>query len=116
MRSSRAGASTWMRTSSGIRFSSIKDRTKSKSVCEADGKATSISLKPIATSRSNIRRLRAWSMGSISAWLPSRRSELHQSGARVMVLFGHLRSGSDTGVVARYFFSGWEIMTATSRG
>src|SRR6201999_613134 len=48
--------STWMVTSSGIRFSSTSWRTKSKSVCDAAGKPTSISLKPILTSVSDIRR------------------------------------------------------------
>ena len=42
--SSRAWVSTWMTTSSGIRSSSMSMRTKSKSVCEAEGKPTSISL------------------------------------------------------------------------
>ncbi|CAB4844288.1 unannotated protein [freshwater metagenome] len=41
---SRACVKTWMMTSSGIKFSSIIFRTKSKSVCEALGKPTSISL------------------------------------------------------------------------
>ena len=44
-----------------------------------------------------MRRLRAPSMGSISAWLPSRRSTEHQIGALVMVLPGHWRSGSAIG-------------------
>ena len=42
----------------GCRSSSISLRTKSNSVCEADGKPTSISLKPISTSVSNMRSLR----------------------------------------------------------
>jgi hypothetical protein len=45
--SSRAWVRTMMVTSSGMRFSSTSMRTKSKSVCEADGKPTSISLMPI---------------------------------------------------------------------
>jgi hypothetical protein len=56
-----------MVTSSGTSFSSMISRTKSKSVCEAAGNPTSISLKPIFTSMSNMRRLRAASIGSISA-------------------------------------------------
>ena len=44
IRCSRDWVRTWMTTSSGIRSSSISIRTKSKSVCEADGKPTSISL------------------------------------------------------------------------
>ena len=49
------------------------------------------------TSSSNMRRLRAGLIGSISAWLPSRRSTAHHSGALVMRLSGQVRSGSDTG-------------------
>ena len=64
---SRACVSTWMLTSSGIRFSSISRRTKLNSVCEADGKPTSISLKPMFTSSWNISSLRSTLMGSISA-------------------------------------------------
>ena len=41
---SRDWVRTWMTTSSGIRSSSMSIRTKSKSVCDADGKPTSISL------------------------------------------------------------------------
>ena len=44
MSSSRAWVSTWMVTSSGIRSSSMRLRTKSKSVWLADGNPTSISL------------------------------------------------------------------------
>ena len=72
-------------------------RTKSKSVWLAAGKPTSISLKPIRTSSSNIRRLRAGLIGSISAWLPSRRSTAHHSGAEVIRLSGQVRSASATG-------------------
>ena len=38
-------------------------------------------------------RLRAGLIGSISAWLPSRRSVDSQRGAAVIVLPGHVRSG-----------------------
>jgi hypothetical protein len=64
----------------GTTSSTIRCRTKSKSVCDADGNPASILLKPILTSKSNIRRLRCWFIGSINAWLPSRRSTLHQIG------------------------------------
>ena len=57
--SSRAWVSTWMVTSSGMRPDSMRKRVKSKSVCEAEGKPTSISLKPMATSASNMRSLRS---------------------------------------------------------
>ncbi len=43
-----------------------------------------------------MRRLRAGLMGSIRAWLPSRRSTAHHCGAWEMVLSGHVRSGSET--------------------
>ena len=55
---------------------------KSKSAFDADGKPTSISLKPISTSSLNRRRLRSPSIGLISAWLPSRRSTETHCGAR----------------------------------
>src|SRR5262249_5826956 len=77
-------------------------RTKLKSVSEADGKPTSISLKPSFTSVSNMRSLRSGPIGSISAWLPSRKSTLHQIGALVMVLLGQVRSGRLIGANAGY--------------
>ena len=74
---SRACVSTWIVTSSGMqvlaRSACARSRTRSAT---PTGKPTSISLKPIATSVSNMRSLRAMSIGSISAWLPSRRSTL----------------------------------------
>ena len=82
--SGRHWVSTWIVTSSGTRSSSISCRMKSKSGWLADGKPTSISLKPISTTVSNMRRLRAGSIGSMSAWFPSRRSTEHHSGAFVM--------------------------------
>src|ERR1700742_3977397 len=44
------------------------------------------------TSSSNIRRLRCGLIGSIRAWLPSRRSTAHHIGAVVTTLSGHVRS------------------------
>jgi hypothetical protein len=41
-------------------------------------------------------------MGSTSAWLPSRRSTLHQIGARSIVRDGHVRPGKWTGWKGRY--------------
>ena len=78
-------------------------RVKLKSVCEAAGKPISISLKPIFKSWLNIRILRAESMGSMSAWLPSRRSTLHQVGGAVSVRLGQVRSGRLIGANGRYF-------------
>ncbi len=97
MSASRAGISTAIVTSSGTRSSSISRRTKSKSVCDALGNPTSISLNPVRTSRSQSRRLRSGPIGSTSAWLPSRRSTLHHSGARSIVLPGQRRSARSTG-------------------
>ena len=45
-----------------------------------------------------MRRLRAGLIGSISAWLPSRRSTAHHIGARSMTLSGQVRSGSVIGL------------------
>ena len=53
-----------------------------------------------------MRRLRAGSIGSISAWLPSRRSTEHQRGAFVSFLSGHVRSGSSRGTNGRYLSKG----------
>jgi len=49
IKSSRAWTSTCSQTSSGARCSSIKRRLKVNSVSEAEGKPTSISLKPVFT-------------------------------------------------------------------
>src|SRR3989338_10672789 len=85
---------------------SISSRTKSKSVCEADGKPTSISFKPTATRHLKKRIFFSASIGSISDWLPSRRSDDSQIGARVMVCDGQVRSGILIGVKARYLLEG----------
>src|SRR3984893_1921345 len=49
------------------------------------------------TSRSNMRRLRAGLIGSIRAWLPSRRSTAHHIGAASTTRSGQVRSASVTG-------------------
>ena len=54
------------------------------------------------TSRSNIRLLRSGFIGSIRAWLPSRRSTAHQRGAWVMRLSGQVRSGRSTAICSWY--------------
>ena len=41
----------------------------------------------------NMRILRSGPIGSISAWLPSRKSTEHQIGALVSVFVGQVRSG-----------------------
>ena len=75
----------WVRTRSRRRPGRDPPRsaraTNSKSVCDAEGNPTSISLKPSSTSSANRRRLRGVSIGLTSAWLPSRRSVEHQIGA-----------------------------------
>ena len=108
--SGRLCVSTWMVTSSGIILCSISSRTKSKSVSDAAGKPTSISLKPIWQSSLNIRVLRSESIGSISAWLPSRRSTAHQIGGLVMTLDGHCRLGRSMGLKGTYFSPAVGIM------
>ncbi|CFW38026.1 Uncharacterised protein [Bordetella pertussis] len=112
IRSGRDCVSASMVTSSGMRRSSISLRTKSKSVCEADGNATSISFRPTATSCSNRRSLRAPSMGSIRAWLPSRRSVLIQIGAAAGLRAGQARSAwsAANGAKGRYLVAGWASM------
>ena len=57
-----------------------------------------------------MRVLRSESIGSISAWLPSRRSTAHQIGGLVMTAFGHLRSGRGTGLKGTYFSAAIGIM------
>ena len=98
----RAGVSTSIVTSSGMCPFSMRVRTKLKSVCDAAGKATSISLKPILQSILNMPSLRSASIGSKRAWLPSRRSVLIQTGALERVLSGHVRSARRTGGKGRY--------------
>ena len=56
-------------------------RLKANSVFDADGKPTSISLKPIFTSVWNNSSFCETFIGTASAWLPSRKSTLHQRGA-----------------------------------
>ena len=60
----------------------------------------------------NMRSLRSASIGSISAWLPSRRSTLHQTGGLEMTWSGHVRSANATGAKGRYFWDGILFMVA----
>src|SRR5215204_1851848 len=92
--------------SSGIKSSSISCRMKSKSGWLADGNPTSISLKPIATTASNMRRLRTGSIGAMRAWLPSRRSTEHHRGAWSMTRSGQVRSASRIGTNGSYLSNG----------
>ena len=106
MSSCRHCTSTWISTSSGIMFSSMIRRWKSKSVCDAEGKPTSISLNPTSTSVWNSASFRSESIGSISAWFPSRRSTLAQRGARVNWRSGQVRSCRTSGTCERYLSKG----------
>ena len=67
IKGSRAWLRTSILTSSGILCSVINCLTKSKSVCDADGKATSISLKPISHKVWNKRSFLSAFIGSNSA-------------------------------------------------
>ena len=81
MMCSLACVSTWIVTSSGIRFCSINVRIKVYSVSDAAGNPTSISLKPISTSNLKNSTFCSRLIGITSAWFPSRKSTLHQIGA-----------------------------------
>jgi hypothetical protein len=50
--------------------------------------------------------LAAASIGSISAWLPSRRSTLHHSGGAAITLSGQVRAARSIGANERYLFVG----------
>jgi hypothetical protein len=80
------------------------------------GKATSISLKPMAQSILNMRIFFSAFIGSKSDWLPSRRSVLIQIGGFSMMRFGQLRSTSFTGGNAWYLVFGvCNMMVAPGR-
>ena len=102
IRCSLAWTSTWIVTSSGIRPWSIRVRSISYSVSEAEGKPISISLKPISHKSRKNSSFCSRFMGLIRAWLPSRRSTLHQAGALVMALSGQVRPGSFMGSKGLY--------------
>src|SRR6185369_1618307 len=104
--SSRACVITMSVTSSGTSFCSLRSRTVWKSVSDADGKPTSISLSPTATSVLKRRFLVSRLIGSNSAWLPSRRSVLHHTGTVVSWRLGHWRSGKSMAGNGRYFWEG----------
>src|SRR5215211_326209 len=92
----------------------MRRRQKSNSICEALGKPTSISLKPIRTSISKYSSFSSTLIGWARAWLPSRRSTLHQVGADVRVRSGHWRFGNLTGGNGRYFKDGADCMAKKS--
>ena len=79
---------------------------KSYSVAPAEGKPTSISFRPTFSSKSKKRVFFSAPIGSISDWLPSRRSVDSQRGALSMVRLGHWRSGRWICGKERYFTEG----------
>ena len=97
-------------------FFEYSPEMKSNSVAPALGKPTSISFSPILTSRSKKRVFFSSSIGSISAWLPSRMSVESQRGAWVMVFEGHCRSGRSTWGKGRYLTDGSRNMAWLSNG
>ena len=82
-------------------------RLNVNSVFDADGKPTSISLNPHFTRVWNNSSFCPTFMGTASAWLPSRRSTLHQMGGWVRTRLGQRRSGRVTGGNALYFVDGF---------
>src|SRR6185436_13430686 len=111
--SSRAWVSAMMVTSAGISFCSMRSRNVWKSVSDADGNPTSISLMPTAHSVRNSRFLVSRLMGSNSAWLPSRKSVLHHTGTLLSLREGHCRLGRSMGGNGRYFLEGSFNMAAS---
>ena len=103
IRCSLACTSTWMVTSSGMWFPSMRARRNSYSVSEAEGNPTSISFTPMSTRVWNSSSFSSTFMGSISAWLPSRRSTEHQMGALVICLSGQDRCSILRGTKGMYF-------------
>ena len=77
-----------MVTSSGIWPSLISSLIKLKSVSEADGNPTSISLYPTSMSFLKNFILRTLSIGSANAWFPSLKSTEHQIGHLFKELLG----------------------------
>ena len=110
IRSWRDWVSTWTMTSSGILPSLTSPEMKSKSVAPLAGKPTSISLTPTLSSRSKKRIFFSAPIGSISAWLPSRRSVESQRGAWVIWRLGQVRSGRLIGGKGRYLAPGFFSM------
>ena len=71
----------------------MSSRTKSKSGWGGRREAhLDVRLKPMCTISAHICSFWATVIGSTSAWLPSRRSTAHQSGARSSTQLGHWRS------------------------
>src|SRR5262249_29081261 len=63
-----------------------------------------------------MRRLRSTSIGSMSAWLPSRRSTEHHSGAFWRRRLGQVRSCSTSGIHGWYFSNGIFLGVTGLRG
>ena len=95
---SRACVSTWIVTSSGIRSSSMSRRTKSKSACDADGKPTSICLKPMRHQHLEhaqlARRVHRLDQGLVAVAQVDAAPQRRRASARAS---GQRRSGKPTG-------------------
>ena len=103
MRWGRAWTRTWMVTSSGMWPPSMSSRQISYSVSEAEGKPISISLTPMSTRVWKYSSFSCRFMGSTRAWLPSRRSTEHHTGALVITLSGQVRFSMGWGWKGMYF-------------
>jgi hypothetical protein len=90
--------------------------TKSKSVCDGGGKADlDLLVAELHQQHRTCVILRSASIGSISDWLPSRRSTEHQTGGAVIVRSGQVRSFRPTIGKGRYFAAGFGmLMTGSS--
>ena len=75
----------------------------SYSVSEAEGNPTSISLTPMSTRVWNSSSFSRTFMGSMRAWLPSRRSTEHQTGGAFSSLSGQARRVILRGTKGMYF-------------
>ena len=116
--SGRHCVSTWIVTSSGIRSSSMSWRMKSKSGWRRRREADLDLLEAhVEQDVPNMRRLRSGSIGSMSAWLPSRRSTQHHSG-RLVDASGRARCGpcSCSGRNGRYLPYGIGLGTTLGGG
>ena len=92
----------------------MRRRQKSNSIWEAEGKPISICLKPMPTSMRKYSSFSSTLMGWARAWLPSRRSTLHQIGAEVRLRFGHWRSGRSIRGKGRYLVTGGCCMSSST--
>ena len=109
IRCSRAWTSTWMVTPGGIKSCSIRVRRISYSVSEEAGNPTSISRKPMEVSIWKNSTFCSRFMGLTRAWLPSRRSTLHHTGALQRTWSGQVLFCSPMGTKGLYLRYPWFI-------